>query len=335
MGKIVSAVLDPITGASQTKAAAAQAADQQRAAAQQAAVTAQFRPVGMTSAFGTSQFTREIDPATGLPFVSSAGYTASPELAGLQNQLMGQYGSQLDFANQQQRNLQPLATGASGLFGAAPSVMSLGQQYIAKSPEQAASDWYNQQVGLLSGGREQQLAGLRNQLFQTGRTGLATGGTTTGLAATNPELAAYYNSIAQGNQQLAAQADQYGMQRAQFGVGLLGSAGSLYGQGAGLLGTQAQLGAASYSPLQQLLGLSGTVEGMAQQPYQLGMGLGQAMQGGQSTGAQLYNTGMGQAAQTQFGGVQAANAANASLVSGLLQAGAMAYNPTRAARPIS
>jgi len=330
MGGIVSAVLDPITGAKETKAAGAQAAAQQREAAQQSAYASQFRPVGMTSAFGTSQFTREIDPVTGLPYVSSAGYTASPQLSELQNQLMSQYGSQLGLANQQQQNLQPLATGAAGLFGAAPSVMSLGQQYLATSPQQAASDYYNQQVGLLAGGREQQLAGLRNQLFQTGRTGLATGGTSTGMAATNPELAAYYNSVAQGNQQLAAQADQYGMQRAQFGAGLLGTASGLYGQGAGLLGTQAQLGAASYSPLQTLLSLSGNVEGMAQQPYQQGLQLGTAMQGGQQAGAQLYNTGMNQAAQTQYGAVQAGNAANASLVSGLLQAGAMAYNPAGA-----
>lgn len=325
MGKIVSTILDPITGANETKAAGAQAAAQQREAAQQSAYASQFRPVGMTSAFGTSQFTREIDPVTGLPYVSSAGYEASPQLAGLQNQLMSQYGSQLGMANQQQQNLQPLATGASGLFGDAGSVRSLGQQYLATSPQQAASDYYNQQVGLLSGGREQQLAGLRNQLFQTGRTGLATGGTSTGMAATNPELAAYYNSVAQGNQQLAAQADQYGMQRAQFGAGLLGTAGSLYGQGAGLLGTQAQLGAAAYSPLQTLLGLSGTVEGMAQQPYQQGLQLGQAMQGGQTAGAQLYNQGMSQAAQTQYGAIQAGNAANAALVSGLLSGGAQSY----------
>lgn len=325
MGGIVKAILDPITGASQTQAAAATAADQQRQAAQTAAYASQFRPVGMTSAFGTSTFTREIDPTTGLPYVSSAGYQASPEISNLQNALMSQYGSQLNFANQQQQNLQPLSTGAAGLFNAAPSVMSLGQQYLATSPQQAASDWYNQQVGLLSGTREQQLAGLRNQVFQTGRTGLATGGTSTGMAATNPEMAAYYNSVAQGNRELAAQADQYGMQRAQFGAGLLGTAGNLYGQGAGLLGTQSQLGAAAYSPLQTLLGVSGTTESMAQQPYQLGMQLGQAALGGQTAGANLYNTGMGQAASTQYGGVQAGNAANVSLISGLMQAGAMGY----------
>ena len=318
MGNIVSTILDPITGAGQARDAANQAAAGQREAATKSSYAAQFRPVGMTSAFGSSQFTREIDPTTGMPYVSSAGYTANPQLAGLQNQLMGQYGNQFANAAQTQQNLQPLATGAAGLFGAAPSLMSLGQQYLATSPQQAASDYYNQQVGLLSGGREQQLAGLRNQLFQTGRTGLATGGTSTGMAATNPELAAYYNSVAQGNQQLAAQADQYGMQRTQFGAGLLGTAGGLFGQGAGLLGTQTQLGAAAYSPLQTLLGLSGNVEQMSQQPYQLGLQLGQAQAPGQAAGASIYNQGFGQAANTQYAGAQNAANLNASFLSSLI-----------------
>ena len=318
MGKIVSTILDPITGAGQARDAANQAAASQRDAATAASYASQFRPVGMTTAFGTSQFTREIDPKTGMPYVSSASYTANPQLAALQNQLMGSYGSQLDFAKQQQQNLQPLSTGAAGLFGSAPSVMSLGQQYLATSPQQAASDWYNQQVGLLAGGREQQLAGLRNKLFQTGRTGLATGGTTTGMAATNPELAAYYNSLSQENRQLAAQADQYGMERARFGAGLLRTAGSLYGQGAGLLGTQSQLNAASYSPLQTLLGLSGNVEQMSLQPYQLGIQLGQAAAPGQAAGAQMYNQGFGQAAGTQYAGAQNAANLNASFLSSLI-----------------
>lgn len=318
MGSVVSNVIGSITGGNQARDAANQAAASQRDAATNASYAAQFRPVGMTTAFGTSQFTREIDPKTGMPYVSSASYTANPQLAALQNQLMSQYGAQLSNASQTQQNLQPLTTGAQGLFGAAPSVMSLGQQYLATSPEQAASTWYNQQQGLLAGGREQQLAGLRNQLFQTGRTGLATGGTSTGMAATNPELAAYYNAQAQQNAQLASQADQYGMQRAQFGAGLLGTAGSLYGQGAGLIGTQNQLSASAYSPLQTLLGLSGNVEQMSQQPYQLGLQLGQAAAPGSAAGAQIYNQGFSQAAGTQYAGAQNAANLNASFLSSLI-----------------
>ena len=57
---------------------------------------------------------------------------------------------------------------------------------------------------------------------------------------------------------------------------------------------------------------------MAQMPYQLGIQLGQAQQPGQQTGAQLYGQGMSQAAQTQYGAIQAGNAANAGFWGGLM-----------------
>jgi hypothetical protein len=57
-------------------------------------------------------------------------------------------------------------------------------------------------------------------------------------------------------------------------------------------------------------------------PYQMGLQLGTASVPGQTAGSQIYNQGMSQAAQTQYGAVQAANAANAGLWGGLLQAGA-------------
>ena len=67
MGSFVKAIADPFTGASSTKAAGEEAAAKQSQAAKDAAAAAAFRPVGMTTAFGTSQFTRQIDPATGMP----------------------------------------------------------------------------------------------------------------------------------------------------------------------------------------------------------------------------------------------------------------------------
>lgn len=304
MGGIVKAILDPITGAGEARDAANQAADSQRQAATNASIAAQFRPVGMTTAFGTSNFTRSIDPATGMPYVSSAGYTANPQLAALQNQLLGNLGGSYSSTQNVSGQYAPLTSGAQSAF-------SLGQKYLATSPEQAASDWYNQQQGLLSGGREQQLSNLRNKLFQTGRTGLATGGTTTGMSATNPELAAYYNSIAQGNQQLAAQADQYGMQRAQFGAGL-------FGTGANMLNQYNAGQVASYSPLQTLLGLSSNVEQISQQPYTLGLQLGSAAAPGSAAGAQLYGQGFNQAAGTQYAGAQNAANVNASFLSSLI-----------------
>lgn len=288
MGSIVSSVLDPITGAGGVKSAANQAAEQQRQAGITSANIAGFRPVGMTTRFGTSNFTREIDPATGTPYISSAGYTAAPELSGLQDRLFGQFGGSYDQA-------QNIAGQYAPLSGASNSLFNLGQQYLAQSPDQAAQQYITSQQGLLAGGREQQLAGVRNSLFQSGRSGLATGGTSTGMQATNPEMAAYYNAIANQDLQLAANAQQQGQQRTQFGA-------SLFGTGAGLLGTQVQGQAGAYAPLQTQLGLSGQVETMAQQPYQLGLQLGTAQQPGQSVGAQGMLSGALQGANTQYQG---------------------------------
>lgn len=309
MGSIVSSVLDPITGASKTRKAAEAAAAQQREAAQDAASAAAFRPVGMTTRFGTSQFTREIDPETGMPYISSAGYTAAPELSDLQNRLFSQFGQQLSQAEQLGSMYAPLTTAGQQLF-------NVGQQYLAESPEQAAQKYMQQQQGLLAGGREQQLSGIRNKLFQSGRSGLATGGTSTGMAATNPEMAAYYNALAQQDAAIAAQAEQQGLQRQTQAAGL-------FGTGAGLLGSAAQGQVGALAPLQAQLGLSSTVENMAQMPYQLGMQLGTAAMPGQQAGAQIYNTGMQNAANTAYQGVQQANAMNSQFLSSAIGAAAM------------
>jgi hypothetical protein len=308
MGKAIGSVVGAITGGTAAEKAAAGSAAQQRAAAENASYAAQFRPVGMTTRFGTSQFTRSIDPKTGMPYVSSAGYTAAPELEDLQNRLFSQFGQSMTNAEQMGQQYAPLG-------GAATSLFNLGGQYLSKSPEEAAQDYVKSQQGLLSSGREQQLSGIRNKLFQTGRTGLATGGTTTGMQATNPEMAAYYNAIAQQDAQIAAQGDQAGQQRAMFGAGL-------FGTGAGLLGTLTQGEVGSYAPLQNLLGISGTVEQYAQQPYQLGMQLGTAALPGQTAGANIYNQGFSQAAQTQLSGSMQKAAAQGQFMSSLIGAAA-------------
>ena len=418
MGSLVSGIADIFTGGSSTKSAGQDAANQMSAAAQAAAAAAQFRPVGMTTRFGSSQFTREVDPATGMPYVSGASYTAAPELADLQNRLFSQYGQGLTFAEQQQMQAQPMAQGAQTLFGlgqqilptsyqtapsaqaqalaaqyqgamqglmptsyqtsASPEAQALAQQfqqtgagYLAQSPEEARAEYMRTQQAALAPGQEQQLASIRNQLFQTGRSGLATGGTSQGMAATNPEMAAYYNSLQQQNLNLSAGAEQAAQQRQSLGLGMLGQGyqtttsaqelarqnmlqnlgmglgfgqqayattataedlarqraaaditlgAGLFGTGGQLLSSQAGVGSTAYSPLQTMLGTSGTVEQMAQMPYQLGIQLGQAATPGQTAGANIYSQGLQNAAQTQYASTQAANAANAGFWGGLMGA---------------
>lgn len=308
MGNVVSDVINTFTGGGGDGGAGAAAA-QQRQAAREAAQIAAFRPVGMTTRFGTSTFTREIDPTTGVPYISSAGYTAAPELAGIQDRLFGRFADTLTNAEQMAGEYGALTPAARQLFG-------LGQQYLATSPEQAAQDYMNQQQALLASSRAAQLTGVRGGAFARGRAGLGVN-TGTGSAPASPELQAYYNALAQQDLGLAAQANQAAQQRIQFGAGL-------FGTGAGLLGAQTSGEASVYAPLLAQLGLAGTVENMAMQPYQLGLELGRAQVPGQTAGAQLYGTGMQNAAATEFAGQQAQLNRNSQFLSSLIGAGAMA-----------
>jgi hypothetical protein len=235
-----------------------------RAAADKASAMAQFKPYGMTTAFGTSAFTPE----------GQGSYTLSPQLKAIQDQLFAQAGA-TDSAALGQAAQQPLMGGSQSLF-------NLGQQYLATSPEQAAQDYITQQRGLLSAGREQQLSGIRNQLAQSGRAGLSVGGTESGnIQASNPELQAYYNALAQQEAQLAANADIYGRERTTYGAGLLGTGGDLLKQ-------LSSVQTAGYDPLRTQLGLLGTTETMGQQPFLLSQDLANQYSQAGARAGQLY-----------------------------------------------
>ena len=204
----------------QSRDAALQAQRNIEQAAGRGVAGAQFRPVGTTTRFGTSQF--QVDPTTGQ--LTSAGYTAAPEITSAQNRLLG-----------------------------------LGASYLAQSPEEVAQQYISKQYDLLDPSRQRQLAGIRNQQFQTGRSGLSVGSTglrpsgAQGLMGSNPELEAYYNALAQQDAQLAAQAQEAGQRQVTFGTGLFGQAG--------------------------------TLENMAQQPFALSQGLaGQSSAAGARAG---------------------------------------------------
>jgi hypothetical protein len=266
------------------KDAASTSARAQERAARLAAEEARFRPIGMTTRFGSSQFT--MDPTTGR--LSSAGYTVSPELKAYQDRLMGLSGQALTDAEAARGQYQPLTSAATSLF-------NLGEQYLAQSPEAVAAQYMQRQQDLLAPSRERQYAQLQNQLFQTGRGGLAVGATgerpsgAAGLGATTPETEAYYNAIAQQDAALAANAQAEGQRQLAFGTGL-------FGQGAGMLGQyqQGQIGA--LSPFTTYLGGVGTLEEFGQQPFNLGVNLGG--RNINQTGAQALLEGGLSAAQT-------------------------------------
>ena len=270
-------------GSSARRAAEAQSRAQIEAA-RIAAEEARFRPVGITTRFGTSQF--ETDPQGR---VSGASYTLDPQLAAMQDRFLGLAGGGLGQAEQAQQQFAPLGQAAQGLFG-------LGQQYLAQSPQEAAQQFMSQQQNLLAPSRERQFAQLQNQLFQTGRGGLSVGATgerpsgAAGLGAASPEMEAYYNALAQQDAALAAQAQQGGMDQARFGAGLFATGGNLLTQG---YGGQA----AALDPYQAYLRGATGLEALGQDPLNLGINIGAKGQSAAGANA-LLQGGMG-AAQTQ------------------------------------
>ena len=257
-----------ILGGNKAKKAAEEQSRALTAAGQTAFDASRFRPVGVTTAFGTSDF--NVDPTTGA--LLDANYTLNPQLLGAQQGLLNQaYGQGMDFTGQ-------------GLQGA-QSLFNLGQQYLAQSPQEAAQQYMTQQQALLQPGRDQAAAGLTQNLFNTGRGGVAVsqGG---GMGAANPELQALLNAQAGQDLQLAANAQQAGMDQTKFGAGLFG-----YGS---------EVAKSGYAPFQTALAGATGIENLGQDALKLGMGLGETATNANTRAAQLRLGTAAPAAQAQY-----------------------------------
>lgn len=269
--------------------AAQSAANTQADAIRQAAANSQFRPVGVTTNFGTSNFS--VDPNTG--YLTSAGYNLTPQLQNLQGGLLSSaagynYNPDTSWINNvRQNSIQamnmarqqaPNAFNAGNLmYAQAPNLFSKGEAaygqgnmlfgqganlfpqanaqflnaqdvakagagYLSQSPTQAQAAYLARSQAALAPQDEQTLAALRNKVYQSGRAGLATGGTTAGgLMASNPELAAYYNSLAQRNLALNTQAAEQARADTTLGANLYGIGGNLANTGANIYGMGANV----------------------------------------------------------------------------------------------
>jgi hypothetical protein len=215
----------------------------------------QFKPIGTTTRFGTSQF--GYDPTTGQ--MTSAGYTLSPEAKAQQDRFVALQNAGLTQAEQAQAQFAPLQTGAQSMF-------SLGNQYLAQNPQDVAGNYLKQQMALLAPGRELELANLQNKLQQQGRVGLsvAQGG---GYGATTPELQAMYNARAMQEAQLAANAEQAGQRNVLFGAGLLG-------QGTTAMGNYYTGQQQAYTPYTTASGQVQGLEALGQAPMTTSLGIG-------------------------------------------------------------
>jgi hypothetical protein len=272
MGALIGAgagLLGGILGGNAAEDAARISANAQLEAARIAAEAQKFRPVGITSRFGSSNFKMNDQG-----YLESAGYDVAPDIAALRDQFLAQ-------ASAGGANL-----GAQGLQGA-QSLFNLGQQYLGTSPEQTAADWMAKQQQLLQPSRDMAQSKITQNLFNTGRGGLSTaqGGN---LGNANPEQQAYYNALMQQDLQLAADAMAQGRAQTQFGAGLFG------------LGSQAAT--AGYSPIQTQIGLASNLEQLGQNPLDLGAQLGgRAATAGANVGNTLLQGGLGAAKTMQAG----------------------------------
>jgi hypothetical protein len=256
-----------------------------REAGERASAMAQFRPMGMTTAFGTSAFTPE----------GQGSYTLSPELRGLQQNLFGQLGAY--DPTQLGQMAQPILGGAQSLFGlggqllptdtsrmssqqaqalanqyrfaqqglmptsfqtgATPEAMAYANQLnqlagqvtpTSYDPTAAAQQYFQQQQELLQPSRAAEEARLATSNFGRGTGGLGVQ-TGTGTAPSNPLAQALFNARAQQDRTLAAQSTDIARQRLADDIGLgtrLGAAG---------LSTQQQSEATQRANMLQNLGL--------------------------------------------------------------------------------
>lgn len=271
------------------KSAAETSAGAMRDSASMAAEAAKFRPVGITTRYGTSNFQTDAQGN-----VIGAGYNVSPELRAYQDQLRGLTEQQLQQGLMAPQQYAPLQSAAGGLF-------DLSSRYLGQSPEEVAQKYIASQQDLLAPTRERQLADLRNRSFQTGREGLSVGATGLrpsgglGLRASNPEMEAYYNSIAQQDAQLAANAEQEARNRIIFGQNLATG-------GAGLLGGYYSGQVNALAPFQTSLGLGGTIEQMGQTPLDISAALaGRSATAGANVGQALLTGGINAARTAQAG----------------------------------
>lgn len=261
----MSDVVSSIIGADAAKSAASTSAKAQVKAGREAAIAAAFRPVGISTLYGTSNFTTTIDPKTGLPTVTAAGYTASPEIQALQQRLAALYGQNLGLAEMAQ-------PAAAGLF-------NLGAGYLSESPEAARQRIFDQLQAARLPAQIQEENRLAATAFGRGRTGVSISG------IGQPEL--YALARAREAQRAADiyDAEKQAQQQISFGTGLMG--------------TGLKLPTTALGGFQTAFGTQADLEKLAMQPLELGANLGG--RNVNTTGANaLLQAGLG-AAQTQYG----------------------------------
>ena len=261
------ALLGGLLGGNSAKKAAQISAQSQLEAARIAADAQKFRPVGITSRFGSSQFTTD-DKG----YLTGADYNLAPDVASLRDYLI----SQAQGAG---------VRTAEGAGGAQERLFQLGEGYLAQTPDEAAQRWMESQQKLLQPSRERAQAALTQNLFNTGRggTAVAQGGM---MGPANEEQQALLNAQFLQDLELATRAQEQGRAQTTFG--------------AGLFGTGLDLASGGYNPLKTQFGLAQGLEEAGQGTLNMGAELGgRSAQAGANVGNTLFQGGT-DAARSMF-----------------------------------
>lgn len=265
-----------------------------KAAGEQAAKSGQFKPVTVTTSFGTPQYT--YDEAGRL---TNASYTPASWLQNLQQTGQGYAGQYQNIQGQYLGATQPL-TSAQQAYGAGSNVYDLANQAAA------------QQAGLYGVGQE--MYGLGRGLSPTAQQFGATGQTLQGTGADIYSRAAqalptsydttqatqdYYNRM----QQLVAPERERQLAQTRQGLFNTGRAGLAIGatQAGGQLATNPEMAAYYNAMAQQDLNLANQSEQQALSNLAQRTSIGQGLY---NTGLQQYQAGLG-AQQQGVGTTQA------------------------------
>lgn len=257
---------------------------QQLGTGMQAASASAFRPVGISTRFGQSNFQMGTDQY-GNPIVTGAGYTVSPEIQALQDRLSALYGQGLGLA-------EAIPGQTAGFAPAAQSLFNLGAGYISQSPEEARQRIFNQMQDARLPAQMREEERLGAGVFGRGRAGLNIG------SIGQPEL--YALGRAREAQRAAdiVSAEEQAQQQARFGAGL-------FGLGSDILGTQYGLQSKALAPVQSQIGLVSDLEKLGLQPLEIGAQLGGRNVNAQGASA-LTQTGLAAAQTGLTGGLQQA-----------------------------
>lgn len=271
-----------LLSANSAKDASKSLANSQIEAARIAADAAKFRPVGVTTRFGSSKFDMDQNGN-----IIGAGYNPSQQTKSLQDRLTPMIDSGMV-----QFNRSP--TDNIGLFNGGKRAMSLGNSYMSTSPQDQARKYMEDQMALINPSRERSLAELMSTLRGQGRQGLAVGGTTDGgFRPSNPELDAYYNAQRMQDLRLAADSTAGGMDYSRFGADMTDAGGNM-------MSNYYKNQSSSFSPYDTALTGQVRLEGLAQNAMDMGIDIGAKGTAARDRSGQLLANGTTRAAESMY-----------------------------------